>query len=167
MQRLYTPWRLEYLKSHRDDASCLFCDVAGARKDKDNLVLYRGSTSFVIINLYPYSTGHLMVVPNRHLGRLTAATAAERGELMDTLALCERILMESYSPDGMNMGLNLGRAAGAGILGHLHFHLVPRWSGDTNFTTAIGNTRIIPETPDQTYARLADGFARAQRGATP
>ena len=121
------------------------------REDREALILQRGKHVYVIINLYPYSNGHLMVVPNRQ--------AEERRDLVDTAARCERILETSYRPEGMNVGLNMGAAAGAGVVGHLHVHLVPRWTGDTNFATVVGETRIIPETPDQTYARLGPLFA--------
>jgi ATP adenylyltransferase len=159
MKRLFTPWRLDYLKSHRDDAACLFCRVWESREDRENLVLHRGDAGFVIINLYPYNSGHLMVVPGRHIGRLAEATPEERGEVMEMVTWCESVLTEAYSPQGMNIGVNLGRAAGAGIADHLHVHLVPRWSGDTNFATVIGETRIVPETPAQTYESLALRFA--------
>jgi len=159
MKRLFTPWRLDYLKSQRDDAACLFCGVWASRQDRENLILHRGGTSFVIINLYPYNSGHLMVVPGRHIGRLADATPEERGEVMEMVTWCESVLTAAYSPQGMNIGLNLGRAAGAGIDGHLHVHLVPRWSGDTNFATVVGETRIVPETPAQTYESLAPRFA--------
>jgi ATP adenylyltransferase len=167
MKRLFTPWRLAYLKSHRDDGVCLFCGVWESRRDRDNLVLLRGGTTFVIINLYPYNSGHLMVVPGRHIGRLSDATPEERAELMEMTTRCEAVLTEAYRPQGMNVGLNLGRAAGAGIDGHLHVHLVPRWSGDTNFATVLGETRVVPETPRQTYENLASRFDRTGRGEAP
>jgi ATP adenylyltransferase len=159
MKRLFTPWRMEYLRSLRPDASCLFCGVWDSSRDAENLVLHRGATSYVIINLYPYNSGHLMVVPARHIGRLGDSTPEERREMMDLMTRCEGVLGEVYSPQGFNVGLNLGRAAGAGIDGHMHFHLVPRWSGDTNFETVVGETRVVPETPAQTYESLAPRFA--------
>jgi ATP adenylyltransferase len=159
MERIFTPWRLAYLNRQQDGSACLFC-AAPEERDDEALILHRGRATYVIINLYPYSNGHLMVVPHRHLGRLSEATPAERSELIETTARCEEILRNSYHPEGLNVGLNLGAAAGAGVVGHLHLHLVPRWSGDTNFITAIGGTRIIPETPPQTFARLQPLFAQ-------
>lgn len=168
MDRMFTPWRLPYLQSLRKDMSCLFCGVRDDLQDEKNLVLLRGPECFVIINLYPYSSGHLMVVPHRHLGHLADAEVKERTELMETLARCETALRECYDPDGMNVGMNLGRAAGAGVVGHLHIHLVPRWEGDNNFASVIGETRIVPETPPQTYQRLRPFFAGSSgAGETP
>jgi ATP adenylyltransferase len=159
MDRMFTPWRLPYLQSMTGKEGCLFCRVVDETRDDENLILHRGAASFVIINLYPYSSGHLMVVPRRHLGHLSDATSEERAELMESVARCESVLREAYEPHGMNIGLNLGRSAGAGVVGHLHVHLVPRWEGDNNFASVIGNTRIVPETPPQTYQRLTPLFS--------
>ena len=165
---MFTPWRLPYLQSMRKDMSCLFCGVRDEDRDGENLILQRGQECFVIINLYPYSSGHLMVVPNRHLGHLADARVDERTALMETVARCESILRTAYEPHGMNVGMNLGRAAGAGVVGHLHIHLVPRWEGDNNFASVIGETRIVPETPPQTYERLLPLFATPSgAGETP
>lgn len=165
---MFTPWRLPYLQSMRKDMSCLFCAVRDDLQDEKNLVLQRGRECFVIINLYPYSSGHLMVVPNRHLGHLAEADVKERAELMETVARCETALRTTYKPDGMNVGMNLGRAAGAGVVGHLHIHLVPRWEGDNNFASVIGETRIVPETPPQSFQRLQPLFAQPSgAGDTP
>jgi ATP adenylyltransferase len=124
------------------------------------LLLLRGRHSFVILNLYPYNNGHLMVVPNRHLSTLEALTPDEQAELMALARLSEIALTEAYRPHGMNVGINLGKAAGAGIENHLHIHLVPRWSGDTNFMTAVGETRVLPEDLGATAARLRPLFER-------
>ena len=158
MERIFTPWRLPYLKTIGDRDECIFCEAQAATDDAKMFILARGATAFVILNIYPYSNGHLMVVSKRHLGRLSEARAEERHEILDTASRCEEILQQAYQPDGLNIGLNLGRAAGAGIVGHLHLHIVPRWSGDTNFTTVVGDTRFVPETPQQTYDRLAPLF---------
>lgn len=145
--------------SDRDD-SCVFCDARDAVGDPASLVVHRGTTCFVILNLYPYNNGHLMVVPNRHISRLTSAQPAELDEMMRLTRLAEIALTEAYAPHGLNMGINLGRPAGAGILDHLHLHVVPRWNGDTNFMTVVGEARVMPEELAQTAARLRPVFAR-------
>jgi ATP adenylyltransferase len=137
---------------------CIFCD-ASAGRDID-LVVLRGRDAYVILNLYPYNNGHLMVVPNRHLAALEALTLDEQRELMQLARLSEMALNEAYRPQGINVGINLGKAAGAGIENHLHIHLVPRWSGDTNFMTAVGQTRVLPEDLAATTARLRPIFKR-------
>jgi ATP adenylyltransferase len=140
------------------DTECIFCDAQAGRQA--DLLLYRGRHCFVILNLYPYNNGHLMVVPNRHLCALEALRPDEQAEMM-TLARCsEMALNEAYHPHGINVGINLGKAAGAGIENHLHMHFVPRWSGDTNFMTAVGETRVLPEELSATVARLRPIFER-------
>ena len=159
MDRLWAPWRLSYVTAAQLPATdCIFCD-ASAGRDID-LVVLRGRHAYVILNLYPYNNGHLMVVPNRHLAALEALTRDEQTELMQLARLSEMALNEAYRPQGINVGINLGRAAGAGIENHLHIHLVPRWSGDTNFMTAVGETRVLPEDLGATAARLRPIFAR-------
>jgi len=144
--------------------SCVFCDAAGAAPGEASLLVHRGTACFVILNLFPYNNGHLMVVPNRHVASLAAATPDELNELMRLTQLAERALTEAYAPQGLNVGLNLGQAAGAGIADHLHVHVVPRWSGDTNFMTVAGETRVLPEAIEQTVARLRPVFARLAGG---
>ena len=141
------------------DDGCPFC-AAQERPDADGLIVARGATCFVILNLYPYNNGHIMVMPNRHIGALAEATPDELTELMILTRRGEMALTEAYQPHGMDIGVNLGRPAGAGVPGHLHVHLVPRWNGDTNFMTVVGETRVVPETPPQTLARLTPIFAR-------
>ncbi len=138
---------------------CLFCG-ATAQSESDSLIVARGHTSFVILNLYPYNNGHVMVVPVRHVGSLAEATPDELAELMSLTRRAEIALTEAYHPHGMNIGINVGRPAGAGIPGHLHIHVVPRWDGDTNFMTVVGETRIVPEEPPQTLKRLTPIFSR-------
>ena len=153
MDRLWAPWRLSYVTAAQVPATdCIFCNPHAGR-DVD-LVVLRGRLSYVILNLYPYNNGHLMVVPNRHLSTLEALTPDEQAELMQLTRLAEMALTEGYRPQGINVGINLGKAAGAGIENHLHIHLVPRWSGDTNFMTAVGQTRVLPEDLEATAARL-------------
>jgi ATP adenylyltransferase len=155
MERLFTPWRLAYVSSHkRRNAGCVFCRAIRSRRDRQNLVLYRGRTHFVILNLYPYSNGHMMVVPLAHLASPGESTAEALAEMMHLAVRCEQALRSAYRPAGINLGMNLGRSAGAGIEGHYHLHLVPRWDGDTNFMTVVHGTRVVPESLDTTYRRL-------------
>ncbi|MCU1385170.1 MAG: phosphorylase [Acidobacteria bacterium] len=140
---------------------CIFCNIT--EPGREELVLTRGRVSFVILNLYPYSSGHLMVVPNRHAPNLATTTAEEQAELMRLTRHGEMALTEAYAPQGINIGINLGKPAGAGVLDHLHVHLVPRWNGDTNFMTAIGNTRVLPEDLQASAAKLRPIFERLAR----
>ena len=163
MDRLWAPWRLSYVTAAQVPATdCIFCDPSAGREI--DLVVFRGERSYVILNLYPYNNGHLMVVPARHLSALEALTPDEQSELMRLTRLSEMALNEAYKPQGINVGINLGKAAGAGIENHLHIHLVPRWSGDTNFMTAIGETRVLPEDLTATAARLRPIFAKLHAG---
>jgi len=154
MGRLYAPWRSVYLMGESVQG-CLFCNfVADADHDRDNLVLERAGQFFVVINRYPYTTGHVMVVSNRHIEKVSDLALDEGAELVHVLARCERAITNEYRPDGINVGANLGRSAGAGIVGHFHMHLVPRWQGDTNFMSAVGETRVVSEDLNRTYERL-------------
>ena len=137
---------------------CLFCSLRDDDRDAQNLILHRGKHSYVIINKYPYSNGHVMVVCNRHVEHFGDLEEEESIELHDLITRCEGALLDGYKPGGINLGANLGRSAGAGILGHLHVHLVPRWHGDTNFMTAVGETRVISEDLNETYRRLKPFF---------
>ena len=162
MDRLWAPWRLSYVTAAQVPPSdCIFCDASEGRSV--DLVVLRGRHCYVILNLYPYNNGHLMVVPSRHLAALEALTPDEQTELMQLTRLSEMALNEAYRPQGINVGINLGKAAGAGIENHLHIHLVPRWSGDTNFMTAVGQTRVLPEDLAATAARLRPIFERLHR----
>ena len=163
MDRLWAPWRLSYVTAAQGPApDCIFCNP-GAGRDID-LVVLRGRHCYVILNLYPYNNGHLMVVPVRHLAALEALTPDEQLELIQLSRVSEMALNEAYRPQGINVGINLGKAAGAGIENHLHIHLVPRWSGDTNFMTAVGGTRVLPEDLAATAARLRPIFAKLHAG---
>ena len=159
MQRLYSPWRLQYVTAASGDAkgACVFC--AALERD-DGLIVFRGTHTFVILNLFPYNNGHLMVVPNRHIGRLALASDEELAELMRLTRTAEQALTEAYAPHGLNMGLNLGKPAGAGVLDHLHMHVVPRWEGDTNFMSVVGETRVLPEEIPVTAERMRPIFTR-------
>jgi ATP adenylyltransferase len=169
LDRLWAPWRLSYVTAAQVPTSdCIFCDPSAGRPPSPglggpgeiDLVVLRGRAAYVILNLYPYNNGHLMVVPYRHLAALVTLTADEQIELMQLARLSEMALNEAYRPQGINVGINLGKAAGAGIENHLHIHLVPRWSGDTNFMTAVGQTRVLPEDLGATAARLRPIFER-------
>ncbi len=159
MERLWSPWRLAYVSSGGEPKGCVFCDAQAAEKDAP-LVLFSGITCFVILNLYPYNNGHLMVVPRRHVATLAEATSRELHELIQLTRAAEMALTEAYHPQGLNVGMNLGRAAGAGVADHLHIHVVPRWAGDTNFMSVVGSVRVLPEELEHTATRLRPIFER-------
>ena len=166
MKRLYAPWRSAYLmdESTREDG-CLFCRIAAeADADGENFVLERGRGWYTIINRYPYTTGHIMVVCDRHVEGLSDLTVDEAAELMRLSGRAERALRAAYGPDGINVGANLGRSAGAGIVGHLHLHLGPRWHGDTNFMSAVGETRVVSEDLGESYRRLLEALGALDQG---
>ena len=160
MERLWAPWRHAYVTGASGGVipDCIFCSTS--EPGRDALVLVRGRVSFVILNLYPYNNGHMMVVPNRHAPNLATLSADEQSELMRLTRHAEIALTEAYAPHGINIGITLGRPAGAGVLDHLHVHLVPRWNGDTSFMTAIGNTRVLPEDLQTSAAKLRPIFER-------
>ena len=160
MEHLWTPWRLAYVTgASAGVGECVFCE-AQERQDEEALIVHRGPTCFVILNKYPYNNGHVMIVPKRHVGRLAELHADELAEFAQLTQQAERVLTDAYDPHGFNMGLNLGKPAGAGVLYHLHMHVVPRWNGDTNFMTVVGETRVLPEELHQAGARVRAGFAR-------
>ena len=158
-ERLWTPWRLAYVSGGDESTGCIFC-AALQDAEAAPLVLFRAPSCFVILNLFPYNNGHLMVVPNRHVASLGDTTADERAELIELTRHAEAALIEAYAPHGMNMGINLGKPAGAGVPGHLHMHVVPRWNGDTNFMTVVGQTRVLPEELPATAEKLRPIFDR-------
>lgn len=154
---LFAPWRYEYLVSEKTGASCIFCSAA-ASDDAESLVVHRGTRVFAMLNRYPYTNGHVMVAPYRHEAWLSDSEEATLGELIRTVARAQRILVDTYHADGLNVGINFGAAAGAGVADHYHVHLVPRWSGDTNFMTVAGDVRVVPEDLHQTRERLLPLF---------
>ncbi|MDP8203599.1 MAG: HIT domain-containing protein [Candidatus Tenebribacter mawsonii] len=154
---LYSPWRLQYILSNKDE-ECIFCTKPSEEKDKKHLILFRSNSCFVIMNIFPYNNGHLMVVPLKHVPNLNGLNKDEINDLFGTVQLCEKVVTKVYSPDGMNVGMNLEKAAGAGIDEHLHVHIVPRWNGDVNFMSTIGGTRVIPESFEQAYSKLKEQF---------
>jgi len=157
MQRLWSPWRHSYVTRTAEDGGCVFCDALQHDAGRA-LVVDEGPTCFVILNLYPYNAGHLMIVPRRHVGTLAAVDSTELAELGVLTRRAEMALTEAYQPQGINVGMNLGRPAGAGVLDHLHVHLVPRWTGDTNFMSVVGNVRVLPEELPRTAERLRPIF---------
>jgi ATP adenylyltransferase len=154
MERLWTPWRMEYILGDKEHSDCIFCTALAKSDDRETLIVYRGQSCFVMLNKFPYNNGHLLVVPNTHTADLSVLSPAVQAELMALIARGVDWLRTASRPDGFNVGLNLGRAGGAGMADHLHFHIVPRWSGDTNFMTISGETRVLPEWLDETWSRL-------------
>jgi ATP adenylyltransferase len=159
VERLWSPWRLAYVTGTSDAQGCVFCDALTSESAAP-LVLFRGTLCYVLLNLYPYNNGHLMVVPNRHVASLAECTPAELSEMMELTRRAEIALGDAYQPQGMNIGINLGRSAGAGVVDHVHIHAVPRWTGDTNFMSVIGQVRVLPEELEETARRLRPIFAR-------
>jgi len=157
MENLWAPWRMEYIlkEKHGISEPCIFCHRIKQKTDRKNLILYRSQDAFIIMNRYPYNNGHVMVVPYRHSGDITDLLANEKADLFRLVQLSIQALQEDMIPHGFNIGMNLGRAAGAGIEDHIHFHVVPRWNGDTNFMPVISNTKVISEALDKSYQKLA------------
>ncbi len=155
MNKLWAPWRMEYILSDKKDR-CVFCEAVSSREDKKHLVVYRGSLSFVILNRYPYNSGHLMVVPNRHVGDIVGLEVGERNEMFELVGFVVDLLRRVMSPDGFNIGMNLGSVSGAGIDDHIHVHVVPRWNGDTNFMPVIADTKVISDSLENVYKRLTE-----------
>lgn len=161
MDVLWSPWRYDYISrgSETPTGGCVFCEILNnSASDEDKFILKRAEFNFVLLNIYPYTSGHLMVVPYDHIASLDSAPKATTDEMMDLIRRAETAITETYQPDGINIGLNLGKAAGAGVDGHVHMHALPRWVGDANFMTAIGQTRTIPESLTTTYERLKTQF---------
>ncbi|HXI03887.1 MAG TPA: HIT domain-containing protein, partial [Candidatus Saccharimonadales bacterium] len=161
MDALFAPWRFSYLIQEKREEGCVFCNALRHHGEdaEDSLVVHRGALNLVLLNLYPYNNGHLMVVPNAHLALPSESTPAQRAEMMELSVIAEGVLDDAYHPDGFNVGMNLGRAAGAGIESHFHLHIVPRWSGDTNYMTVMAGTRVIPEDLKRTRDLLRERFA--------
>ena len=154
---LYSHWRMNYILSEKSD-ECIFCRKEGKEEDRKHFVVYRSEFSFVMLNMYPYNNGHLMVVPKRHCSSLSDLPEVELNDLFGLLRKTEKIIRGCYNPEGINIGINLGKAAGAVIDDHLHIHLVPRWFGDVNFMTVIGGTRVVPESFENAYDKLKEQF---------
>ena len=162
MERLWTPWRRAFVEgADNRSAECFLCAIVAEHDDRKNLVPFRGERVFVLLNLYPYNSGHLMVAPYAHTGDLANLDVAIANELMQVTQRSIDVLQRAYRPDAFNLGMNLGTPAGAGVPDHLHVHVVPRWTGDTNFMPVLGETKVLPESLEQTYERLEPLFHRA------
>ncbi len=155
---LWAPWRIEYITDATKNEGCIFCEKSAEKDDRANLIVYRGKTAFVIMNRYPYNNGHLLIVPNRHTSEMADLSDEEKIELVNLLQYAQDVLQEVMKPQGFNIGMNLGRLAGAGITDHLHFHIVPRWGGDTNFMPIVGHTKVISEALEETRDHLHKAF---------
>ena len=158
MDYLWTPWRYTYLATAGKAPSCIFCDLQHTDDDREALIVHRAKYNFIILNAYPYTSGHSMVVPYEHIGRLHELPPAAASEMMELVQRMETIFYEVYQCDGVNLGMNVGKAAGAGVAGHIHMHVLPRWTADSNFMTVIGEARVLPELLDETYQRLKAKF---------
>lgn len=158
---LWAPWRMEYIENCDKPEGCIFCDYPKQDNDRRNLIVHRGETTFVILNRFPYNNGHLMIVPYRHTCDLDSFSDTESLECMHMLTLSKKILAETMQPHGFNIGMNLGRIAGAGIADHLHFHIVPRWDGDTNFMPILGHAKVVSEALEKSWGKLSEGFKQA------
>lgn len=158
MNHIWTPWRMKYIQENRADQGCVFCLAAEGDDGLENLVFQRGEGVFMILNRYPYTSGHLMCVPYVHAEKLQDLPRAVRTELIEQVSKAVEVLQSVYEPEGFNVGLNLGTVAGAGIADHLHMHIVPRWGGDTSFISAVGQTRVLPESLTETYRRVKQAW---------
>lgn len=161
MNHLWSPWRMEYINNHEKVEGCVFCNAIGQPDGPENLIVARGRLAFVILNRYPYTSGHLMVVPFAHQSSLNALEPAARAEMMELTNQAMQILEQIYHPQGFNLGMNIGSVAGAGIAEHVHMHIVPRWGGDTNFMSSVSDTRVLPESLKDTYQRVSAGWKEA------
>ena len=154
MDYLWTPWRYAYVTAAEKTPGCIFCDLPKAGDDAKVRIVYRGRFCYIVLNTYPYTPGHAMIVPFSHLDELQKLPVEAAHEMMDLSQKMERVLRQLYTPDGVNLGMNIGKAAGAGVVGHIHMHLLPRWFADANFVSVIGETRILPESLEVTYERI-------------
>lgn len=163
MDYLWTPWRYAYIASADRTPGCIFCEKIAENDDRKNFIVYRGEHCFIILNIYPYTSGHVMVVPYAHLDQLVKVPAEAAHELMNLSQKMEDVLRRTYNAEGVNLGMNIGKCAGAGVAGHVHMHVLPRWTADANFMTVVGETRVLPETLETTYEKLT----KALRSSRP
>jgi ATP adenylyltransferase len=158
MDHLWSPWRYQYVSKPAQAGDCFLCTVSSEQRDSENHVVLRGAYNFIVLNAFPYSTGHLLIAPYEHVASLEAASEEVAGEMMQMARMAESRLRQVYQPQGLNLGMNLGQAAGAGVPGHIHLHVLPRWNGDTNFMTTVSDTRVLPESLDVTFEKLKKAF---------
>ncbi len=158
MDYLWSPWRMEYILSPKSGEGCIFCEGLKQADGADNLIVYRSEFAFVMLNRFPYTSGHLMIVPNEHQPSLELLSDDSRSNVMDLSARAIQVLNGLYTPQGYNLGMNIGSAAGAGISEHVHLHVVPRWVGDTNFMSSVSQTRVLPELLEETYRRVREAW---------
>jgi ATP adenylyltransferase len=154
MKYLWSPWRMKYIEQDSKEPGCIFCDALAKVDGEENLVVMRGERAFVILNKYPYTSGHLMIAPLEHRPTLEALAPATRAEMMELVSTFLSVLRIAYAPQAFNLGANIGVAAGAGVPDHVHLHIVPRWAGDTSFMSTVGDTRVLPESLRETYQRV-------------
>jgi ATP adenylyltransferase len=166
LKRLWAPWRMPYIKTADEPQGCLFCSVARAHDDRAHHVLHRDARVLIMLNRFPYNPGHLMVAPLQHAASLADLGAELRAAVTDAVVLAERALAAEYRPHALNLGANLGKVAGAGFPGHLHFHIVPRWNGDTNFMPVVAETKVLPESLGRTWSRLRKALAALEKPGT-
>jgi ATP adenylyltransferase len=165
MDHIFTPWRYAYVSTADRATSCIFCDRApaqdsNAEHDEQHHIVYRGPHCFIIVNTFPYTSGHVMVVPYLHIDRLDLLPAQAAAEMMSLAQRMESVLRQLYRPDGINLGMNIGKAAGAGVAGHIHMHVLPRWFADANFMSVVGETRVLPESLEETARRMREALAK-------
>ena len=160
MNHLWSPWRMEYIENNNKQDGCVFCTAQAMEDGVGNLIAYRGKLAYVILNRYPYTSGHLMVIPFDHVASIEELSPETRAEMMELTTQCTTVLKNTYKPQGFNIGLNMGEAAGAGVPGHVHIHIVPRWQGDTNFMSSVGGTRVLPEALEVTFERVKNEFQK-------
>lgn len=158
MDRLWSPWRYRYVSGGTGSGGCIFCDKPRSGSDEENLILHRAEHNFVLLNLYPYTNGHIMIAPYEHVAALEDAREETALEMMRLARKAAGLLRGAYKAPGMNIGMNIGECAGAGVAGHIHLHMLPRWPADANFMTTIGETRVMPEELADTYAKLRNGW---------
>ncbi len=161
MERLWAPWRVQYITAEKVEG-CIFCDKPKQDADAENFILKRGDLGFVMLNAFPYNNGHLMVAPYRHTADISTLSDEEILSVMHLMALAKDVLSEAFSPDGFNIGINLGKVAGAGIADHVHVHIVPRWNGDTNYMPVTADTKVMPQALSETYEQLAEALRQVE-----
>ena len=166
MKRLWASWRMKYITNAAKEEGCVFCNALEKNDNPHNLIVMRGERAFVILNKFPYTSGHVMVAPLAHQPTLEDLNPSTRAEMMELATRCFTVLRQVYNPQAFNLGANIGEAAGAGVPGHVHLHIVPRWSGDTNFMSAVGEVRVLPEELEDTYRRVKEAFSASIKGSS-